>query len=139
MMMTWAKKYELNFFDISMIFTRLNMTYKIIFQQQFSLSFLYLSLRYQKIGMWKMRRRKRRQKKNWKILYSIRGLLGTLIVISATSGILLGYIVGDFVRWNLQPLIYLTISYIFLAGAFIIHDSPLYLLQNSRFKVNCHC
>lgn len=70
---------------------------------------------------------------------SIRGILGAILIISVNSGMLLGYIIGDIVSWDMQPLIFLVISYIFLGGIFIVHDSPYYLLQKSRFQVRTKC
>lgn len=50
-------------------------------------------------------------------------------------GILLGYVFGDIMDFTTSALCLLMITNIFLAGVIIIHDSPMYLLRKSRFRV----
>lgn len=66
----------------------------------------------------------------------IRGRLGTLLIVTMSVGILLGYVFGDVMDFTTSALCLLMITNIFLAGVIIIHDSPMYLLRKSRFRVS---
>lgn len=65
----------------------------------------------------------------------VRGRLGALLVFMMSVGILVGYILGDVMDFSTVPLCLLMITNIFLAGVIVIHDSPMYLLRKSRFRV----
>lgn len=65
----------------------------------------------------------------------VRGRLGTLLIFLMSVGILGGYILGDVMDFSTVPLCLLMITNIFLAGVIVIHDSPMYLLRKSRFRV----
>lgn len=65
----------------------------------------------------------------------IRGRLGTLLIFTMSLGILLGYVLGDALAFTTVPLCLLLITNVFLAGVIIVHDSPMYLLRKSRFRV----
>lgn len=66
----------------------------------------------------------------------VRGRLGTLLIVTMSVGILLGYVFGDVMDFTTSALCLLMITNIFLAGVIIIHDSPMYLLRKSRFRVS---
>lgn len=59
-----------------------------------------------------------------------------MLILAMNLGILLGYILGDILSFTTGPMCLLMITNIFLAGAIIIHDSPMYLLRRSRFRVS---
>src|SRR5690349_3624607 len=61
------------------------------------------------------------------------GRLGTLLIFMMSLGV---QIVGDLFDFTRTPLCLLMITNIFLAGVIIIHDSPMYLLRKSRFRVS---
>jgi hypothetical protein len=65
----------------------------------------------------------------------IRGRLGTILIFKLCLGILLGFILGDVMAFETIPLCLLMITNLFLAGVIFIHDSPIYLLRKSRFRV----
>lgn len=68
--------------------------------------------------------------------FRVRGRLGTLLIFTMSLGILMGYILGAVMDFHTMPLCLLMISNIFLAGVIIVHDSPMYLLRKSRFRVS---
>lgn len=60
-------------------------------------------------------------------------------MLTTSLGILAGYILGNVLDFTTIPLCMLMVTNFFLAGSIIIHDSPLYLLRKSRFRVRNFC
>lgn len=63
----------------------------------------------------------------------IRGMLGSTLVFTCNLGILLMYILGDCLPYDLIPWLLLVFPLAFLAGFLFIPDTPYYLMKNNDF------
>jgi MFS family permease len=67
--------------------------------------------------------------------FSIRGRLGSLLILFCNIGILGVYVLGAFIDYHITAVCLLMVTNVFFASVLVIHDSPIYLLKKSRFKV----
>lgn len=67
---------------------------------------------------------------------SVRGLLGSTLVLFFGFGLLLSYIFGAFLTYFLVPWVSIPFSVVFLLGFYHVPDTPAYLLQNRRYEVS---
>lgn len=65
-------------------------------------------------------------------LNSVRGTLGSFILLFTNVGTVIGFIVGAFWHFTYVPHIGLAFSLCFFASLFIIHDSPQYYLSKNQ-------
>lgn len=77
-------------------------------------------------------------KKMYLIFYncSLRGRLGSLTVLARNLGVLLAYIVGSFVEYEIIPVIFIYIPIIYTVCLFFLPNTPQYHLSKGNFKVN---
>ncbi|CAO1385949.1 unnamed protein product [Diamesa tonsa] len=64
----------------------------------------------------------------------VRGRLGSALVFGSNIGVLIAYILGTYLSYSTVPLVLLMITVVFVCGAIVIPDSPLYLMKKSRFQ-----
>lgn len=64
--------------------------------------------------------------------YSVRGTLGSFLLLSSNTGVFLAFLVGAFFHFTFVPFLGLTLSVSFLTALFFIHESPQYLLQTNQ-------
>lgn len=65
---------------------------------------------------------------------SIRGLLGSLFVVSINLGILLGYVMGGMVSFKMYAMINITVPVLYLIGFVFLPESPVYLVRQNRIR-----
>lgn len=63
----------------------------------------------------------------------IRGLLGSTLVFTCNLGILLMYVLGASVSYEIIPWLLLVFPIAFLAGFFVIPDTPFYLMKRNGY------
>lgn len=65
----------------------------------------------------------------------IRGTLGAMVMLSVNIGILLGYIMGSYIPFNITPFVVLIfpLSYFILTLCFI-RESPVHLIRKGKLK-----
>lgn len=68
-------------------------------------------------------------------IHRVRGRLGSALVFGSNIGVLIAYILGTYLSYSTVPLVLLMITVVFVCGAIVIPDSPLYLMKKSRFQV----
>ena len=66
---------------------------------------------------------------------SIRGRLGSTLVLFFGVGLLLSYIFGAFLPYFLVPWVSIPFSMLFLFGFYHVPETPLYLLKIKKFEV----
>lgn len=66
----------------------------------------------------------------------IRGQLGALLLLSCNSGILFAFIVGAYLDYFLANVCHLIIPILFYFGIIFVKESPLFLMQNGKFRVS---
>lgn len=66
----------------------------------------------------------------------IRGFLGSLLVLSVNFGILLVFIAGGYLRYEIVPWVFLPLPFIFLALVSFFPETPVYLAKRKMEKVN---
>ncbi|XP_063700202.1 facilitated trehalose transporter Tret1-like [Culicoides brevitarsis] len=64
----------------------------------------------------------------------VRGLMGSMCVLSCNIGIFLAYIVGDFLPPLVTPWVFLPLSAIFLVGFTFLPETPIFLMKNNRLE-----
>lgn len=68
-------------------------------------------------------------------IYRVRGRLGSTLMFGCNIGILIAYILGTYLSYSTVPIVLLIITVLFMCGAIVIPDSPLYLMKKSQFEV----
>lgn len=69
-------------------------------------------------------------------IYRVRGLLGAIISASQYIGILIAYIVGATVPYEIVPYCMLVLPVIYIATIIFIPETPVFLLKTNRRKVS---
>lgn len=69
------------------------------------------------------------------VIYSIRGTLASMVMLSVNIGILLGYILGTHLAYHIIPFVVLIgpLSYFILVLLFI-RDSPMHLIRKGKLE-----
>lgn len=65
----------------------------------------------------------------------IRGSLGSLLLLMAGVGVLLGYICGAHMKYNSCVWIYMIFPIIFVLFSAFLHETPFYLIKNQKLEV----
>lgn len=65
----------------------------------------------------------------------IRGTLGSMFMLACNLGILLGFIMGHWLRYETLPLVLMVGSLLFLIGVYLLPETPQYLLRIGRKAV----
>lgn len=68
-------------------------------------------------------------------LKRIRGFLGSLLVLICNAGILLAYILGNFVDYTTFPIIFLIFPIVFFIGFIFLPETPQYLFKTGNEMV----
>lgn len=68
--------------------------------------------------------------------FSIRGALGSIITLFANAGILLGFVVGNYLPYETVPKVLITIPIVFFVLYAYFPESPWYLIKTNRIEVN---
>lgn len=68
-------------------------------------------------------------------IYRVRGLLGAIISASQYIGILIAYIIGATVPYEIVPYCMLVLPVIYIATIIFIPETPVFLLKTNRRKV----
>lgn len=68
----------------------------------------------------------------------IRGTLGSCLVLSANTGILLIFLLGHYASYEFAPKVLIVIELIFLCVFPFFPESPQYLLKMNRAEVRFH-
>lgn len=66
---------------------------------------------------------------------SVRGQLNSYIQTALFSGVLVGFIGGSYLPFNINPTVMIFIPVLFFVGFFKMPESPQFLLKKSRFEV----
>lgn len=69
------------------------------------------------------------------IFSRIRGRLGSLMVLSVNIGMIMAYVSGAYVNYHWNCIILLIVPICFFISVTIIHESPIYLMENGKPKV----
>lgn len=64
----------------------------------------------------------------------IRGALGSIVTLAANSGILIGFLVGNYFSYENVPKILLIVPILFLAFYYFFPESPYYLVTQNRYQ-----
>ncbi|KAL7028633.1 hypothetical protein ACKWTF_005933 [Chironomus riparius] len=64
----------------------------------------------------------------------IRGRLGSLMVLSVNIGMIMAYITGAYINYHWNCIILLIVPLIFFICVSVIHESPIYLMENGKSK-----
>lgn len=67
---------------------------------------------------------------------SIRGALGTILVIAFSGGEMVGYITGHFLAYETGAWLCLSFSVLFLVLYSFMPETPYYLMKTTRIKVS---
>jgi hypothetical protein len=68
--------------------------------------------------------------------FSVRGRLGSTIVLFFTVGLLMSYAFGAIFPYFVVPWISIPFSVIFLVGFYHVPETPLYLLRTKKYDVS---
>lgn len=66
----------------------------------------------------------------------IRGTLGSTLILSCNFGLLLSYILGNYLSYFVIPMICMAFPVIFLIGFYFMPDTPVFLAGNNQFEVS---
>lgn len=66
---------------------------------------------------------------------SVRGSLGSLLVVSCNIGILMGFILGNYLTYTTQPIVHVLLPIIFFVAFAFFPESPQYLMKIGKDKV----
>lgn len=66
--------------------------------------------------------------------YRIRGALGSIVTLTANSGILIGFLVGNYFSYEMVPKILLAFPVLFLVCFYFFPESPYYLMQKNKVQ-----
>lgn len=67
---------------------------------------------------------------------SVRGTLGSFLVLSAAFGGLLALIFGDYCSYSFTPIFAIVTTLVFLGGFSFFPESPVVLYKMNRIEVN---
>lgn len=70
---------------------------------------------------------------------SIRGRLGSLTPLARNIGVLLSYIVGATVQYNIIPAIFIFIPILYMILLFLLPNTPQYYIRTENYQVNGKC
>lgn len=68
--------------------------------------------------------------------FSVRGRLGSLLMLSANSGFLFAFLAGHYMTYHTIPYIGIVISIVYLAVFLYFPETPTFLLRQKNEKVN---
>lgn len=63
---------------------------------------------------------------------SVRGRLGSLMMMSANLGILLAFVAGNYLSYQLVPRLFIWLPIIFLLSVFFFPETPFYCMRRNR-------
>uniref|UniRef100_A0A336KQ34 CSON014045 protein n=1 Tax=Culicoides sonorensis TaxID=179676 RepID=A0A336KQ34_CULSO len=63
----------------------------------------------------------------------VRGLMGSMVVLSCNIGIFLAFIVGNFIEPMDVPWVFLPLSAIYLVGFIYLPETPMYLMKKNDY------
>lgn len=66
---------------------------------------------------------------------SVRGSLGSLLVLSANIGILIAFVAGNYVTYNISPIIHASLPILFFMAFWFFPESPQYLMKIGKEEV----
>lgn len=69
-------------------------------------------------------------------LHRIRGLLGSFMIFAANFGVLVEFIAGAYVPYNLVPFIFVPLPIVAVIFSFYFPETPMYLARKNRYLVN---
>lgn len=69
-------------------------------------------------------------------LLSVRGQLNSYIQISCYFGVVVGFIGGSYLPYDVNPIVMISISVVFFVGFYSMPESPQFLLKNNRVGVS---
>lgn len=69
------------------------------------------------------------------IIDSVRGVLGSTLVLSCNMGILLSFIFGHFFQFYVTPIIAIAFTVVFVVSLFFFPESPLVLMKQNKLSV----
>lgn len=67
---------------------------------------------------------------------SVRGSLGSLLVLSCNIGILIAFIAGNYLTYNISPIIHASLPILFFMAFVFFPESPQYLMKIGKEEVN---
>lgn len=67
-------------------------------------------------------------------IYSVRGTLGSMLILSLNLGILIAYLVGAYLPYNIVPGVLLVFPILFLCGSLFLPDTPRFLMLKGRIE-----
>lgn len=65
----------------------------------------------------------------------VRGTLGSTLILSCNTGLLLSYIFGTYFNYFVVPIICMGFPVIFMIGFVFMPDTPKYLADNNKIEV----
>lgn len=69
-------------------------------------------------------------------IFSIRGCLGSFTPLARNIGVLIAYIVGATVEYEIIPVILIYIPILYMICLFLLPNTPQYYLKNDNVKVS---
>lgn len=65
----------------------------------------------------------------------VRGTLGSTLILSCNSGLLLSYILGNYLSYFVIPMICMAFPVIFLIAFYFMPDTPTFFADKNKFEV----
>lgn len=69
------------------------------------------------------------------LIHSIRGSLGSLMMMSANLGILLAFVAGNYLPFEWVPRLFICLPIIFLLTVLFFPETPFYFMRTNREMV----
>lgn len=69
---------------------------------------------------------------------SVRGTLGSSLVLATNLGTVLGFTFGEYCSYNFSPILVIVLTVVFLCAIYFFPETPAVLTKMNRMKVsNC--
>lgn len=65
----------------------------------------------------------------------VRGTLSSTLILSSNFGLLLSYILGNYLSYFVVPMICMAFPVIFLVGFYFMPDTPTFFANKKKFEV----
>lgn len=69
-------------------------------------------------------------------IYSVRGTLGSLVVLTTNLGLLLSFIMGEFCDYYFIPKFAIVLLVVYAVSFTFFHESPIFLMRQNNITVN---
>lgn len=65
--------------------------------------------------------------------FRVRGRLGSMIMVSVNTGVLVGYILGSNVEYYIAPYFVIPLPVCYIIGNLFLPDTPFFLIRKGKF------